>query len=108
MKGIKMTMLNKIIKIRKDKSVLWNYGKNKKTVLTEMIAAFDGLCAGREYLENWFIEDLLGVEHEYKTKTCTVGLSINQMKHYIRFVVKTGRLLKRPYTMPNTFEFDND
>jgi len=93
-------MITNIIEIKKDNSILWKYGKNKKTVLNETITAFDGLCAGRGWLPLGFsLENTLGVEKWYQTKDSKIGLSINQMRRYIRHVAKTGRILKRPYKL---------
>jgi len=94
-----MTILEQIENIRKDKSVLWKYGKSKKQVLAEILAAVDGMIAARCYLPNNFkINEIIGLPESWTTKTGgTISMSYRQMRNYVANFIKTGRHLKRPY-----------
>lgn len=96
-----MNILEKIIAIKKDKSITWRYGKDKKQVLAEIQAAVDGMIAAKLYLPENYIEQQVGIPLSWSVNNHSEGMSYRQISNYIAYVIKTGRLMKRPYRISN-------
>jgi len=99
-----MTIIEQILSIKKDTSILWQYGKSKKDVLGEIQEAVDGLIAAKKYLpETYKINEVVGVPEWFQLKDRKVGMSYCQISNYVKYIIRTGRLLKRPYKIANHY-----
>jgi hypothetical protein len=96
-----MTIIEDIIRVHKDESCCWDIGKSKKEYYADLYNAVCGMIEARAYLEHGFIHTIVGVNLWYKTSRGDVGMSYSQIKNYVKYVIETGKTLKKPYLIKN-------